>query len=406
VAKTPQVLIVDEDLDSRVATRKALQRAKLDIAGEVGLGAEALSFANEVRPDVILIAVEEPVTRPLETADTVANVLPQTPIIFYSSLSDPESLRRAMLTGARDYLIKPIQANKVLQAVERALELEERRQMREAGQMASAAVRGTVITVTGAKGGIGKSVIAVNLALALRRAVTRNVVILDADTHFGDVATMLDLKADAARPNFLPVLNELDRWKVGDYLSPGPGGLSVLAPPDDDDVLWEDFGPQSVTKSIDLLSLTNDFVIVDTSGSFDAYARAAIEASTLVLMVTTGEVSSVRDTKSAFRRLERWSVPREKVKLVLNRGARSDGIRVKDVEESLGQPVFWELPRDPSIPRAIQLGEPVVIGRPNSSAAQSILALARAIGGTLPAPAEDGAGGALLSQLRLWRRNS
>jgi pilus assembly protein CpaE len=246
----------------------------------------------------------------------------------------------------------------------------------------------------------------VNLALALRRAVTRNVVILDADTHFGDVATMLDLKADAARPNFLPVLNELDRWKVGDYLSPGPGGLSVLAPPDDDDVLWEDFGPQSVTKSIDLLSLTNDFVIVDTSGSFDAYARAAIEASTLVLMVTTGEVSSVRDTKSAFRRLERWSVPREKVKLVLNRGARSDGIRVKDVEESLGQPVFWELPRDPSIPRAIQLGEPVVIGRPNSSAAQSILALARAIGGTLPAPAEDGAGGALLSQLRLWRRNS
>jgi pilus assembly protein CpaE len=406
VPNVPQVLIIDEDLDSRVATRKALQRAKLVIAGEVGLGAEALSFADEVRPDVILIAVEEPVTRPLETVESIANVLPQTPVIFYSSLSDPDSLRRAMLAGARDYLIKPVNASKVIQSVDRALELEERRQMRDSGQMAATAVRGTVITVTGAKGGIGKSVIAVNLALALRRAMTRNVVILDADTHFGDVATMLDLKLEDARPNFLPVLNELDRWKVGDYLSPGPAGLNVLAPPADNDELWEDFGPDAVSKSIDLLSLTNDFVVVDTSGSFDAFARAAIEASTLVLLVTTGEVSSVRDTKGAFRRLDRWKVPREKVKVVLNRSARSEGIGVKDLEESLGQSVFWELPRDTAIPRSVQLGEPVVLGSPKSAAARSILALAGAIGGTLPAQVTDGAGIALLSQLKLWRRNS
>jgi len=405
VAKTPQVLIVDEDLDSRVTTRKALQRAKLEIAGEVGLGAEALSFASEVHPDVILLAVEEPVSRPLETSENIANILPKTPIIFYSSLSDADSMRRAMLTGARDYLIKPIQASKVHQAVERALEMEEKRQMREAGQMAAAEVRGTVITVTGAKGGIGKSVIAVNLALALRRVLTRNVAILDADTHFGDVATMLDLKADEAPPNFLPALNELDRWKIADYLTPAPAGLHVLAPPADDDVLWEDCGPESVTKAIGLLSLTNDFVVVDTSGSFDTYARAAIEASTLVLMVTTGEVSSLRDTKGAFKRIERWNVPREKVKIVLNRGARSDGIRVADVEEALAAPVFWELPRDSAIPKAVQLGAPIVIERPETAAARSIFALARAIGGTLPESADNGSWLPSLSSLKLWRRN-
>ena len=54
-------------------------------------------------------------------------------------------------------------------------------------------MNGTVITVAGAKGGIGKSVLAVNLALALHQRSTRRVALVDADTSFGDLATMLDL---------------------------------------------------------------------------------------------------------------------------------------------------------------------------------------------------------------------
>ncbi|HEU0073136.1 MAG TPA: response regulator, partial [Dehalococcoidia bacterium] len=92
MAKTPQVLVVNEDLDSRVETRKALQRARLDIAGEVGLGAQAVAFAFEAKPDVILISLEEPVTRALDTAEALGNVLPQTPLVFYSTMSDLETV--------------------------------------------------------------------------------------------------------------------------------------------------------------------------------------------------------------------------------------------------------------------------------------------------------------------------
>src|SRR5687768_11194212 len=109
MAATPNILVIDEDLNSRVDTRRALQRAGLNLAGEVGFGMEALSTAHETRPDLILIAVEEPVTRPLETVEALANVLPDTPIIFYSSSNDPEAVRRAVIHGARDYLRKPVQ---------------------------------------------------------------------------------------------------------------------------------------------------------------------------------------------------------------------------------------------------------------------------------------------------------
>src|SRR5918999_1535911 len=149
MAANPKILIIDEDLNSRVEARKALQRARLEVAAEAGFGAQAVAIANETKPDVILIAVEEPVTRPLETVEALANVLPQTPVLFYASRTEPEAVRRAALYGARDYLFKPLQAISLHDSVIRALEFEERRHMRQAGPLAGASVRGTVITVCG-----------------------------------------------------------------------------------------------------------------------------------------------------------------------------------------------------------------------------------------------------------------
>src|SRR3989442_14646088 len=116
MAETLKVLIVDEDQDSRVATRRALQRAQLGLAGEVGYGTDAVSFALGARPDLMLISVEEPIGRPLETAEALANALPMTPFIIYSSLHDAESVRRGMVLGAGDYLVKPIHAAQLMQA--------------------------------------------------------------------------------------------------------------------------------------------------------------------------------------------------------------------------------------------------------------------------------------------------
>src|SRR5687767_3075539 len=137
-----RMLVCDVDPDSLVNTRKAAQRAQIEIAGEVGYGMEAVTFAKSSGPDVILVSVEEPAPRALETAEALANVLPDTPILICSSDNRPEAIRRALVLGARDYILKPVQAQQLREAVDTVLVQDKRRQMRRAGQMPETTVRG------------------------------------------------------------------------------------------------------------------------------------------------------------------------------------------------------------------------------------------------------------------------
>jgi pilus assembly protein CpaE len=381
MADTLKVLITDEDLDSRVTTRKAVQRARLALAGEVGYGAEAVSYALEARPDIILVAVEEPVARPLDTAEALANALPNTPIIIYSSLNDAEDVRRSMVFGARDYIVKPVRSARLLEAVNTVLVQEELRQMRRAGQLPTYHGRGTVITVTGAKGGIGKTVISVNLAIALHRETGKPVAILDADTQFGDVATMFDVTPSQTVSDLLRKADGADREDVRKFLTTHSSGVEILAAPTDDEG-WTHSDGDGLKRIVDLLAQTHDFVVVDTAGSFDAFVRASIEASTLTLVITTGEVSSVRDTAAAIRRLASWGIDGTRTKVLLNRGVRVGGFQVQELKEAISREVFWQLPYDRQFPLSVQLGQPILLKNGKSPAARNLTALARLIAGT------------------------
>jgi len=374
-----QALIVDEDLDSRVALRRALQRSGVGIAGETGYGTSAVSLALAVRPDVMFLAVEEPAARALDTADGLANALPETPIIIVSSASDAASVRRAMVIGARDYVLKPADAARVHEAIHLALSQEERRQMRQAGQLAGLHGRGMVITVSGAKGGVGKSLVSANLSVALRQETGRSVVVLDADTQFGDMATLFDVAPSKTVRDLIEHRVELDRTNVREYVTPHSSGVDIVASSEEEDT-WYRCDGEDVSRIIDAYASVYDFVVVDTSGSFDPFVRTCIEASTLTLVVSSGDVSSVRDTAAAVRRLERWEVPDERVRYVLNDSRPEGSVGAERFAEAIGRNVFWTIPHDRACVESVQLGQPLVISH-NSKAASSITQLARRVAG-------------------------
>lgn len=391
MAESLKVLIVDEDPDGRVAARKAAQRANLGIAGESGFGTQAVSLALQAVPDAVLLAVEEPMARSLETAEALAGALPDTPILIYSSSTDPEAIRRAMVFGARDFLTKPLQGAQLKEAVYRALAQEEQRQLRRAGLAPVVAGRGTLIVVTGAKGGIGKSVAAVNLAVALRAETGKSVALVDADTQFGDVATLLDLSPAMTVSDVLRNLDSFERSTAERYMAHHASGVDVLATPRDEDP-WIDCSAQQWNHMADVLAQVYEFVVVDTSGSFDAFVRNCVQGASLTLVVTTGEVSSVRDTASALRRLEGWGVDPTRVRVVFNRGARAAGVGKDEIEKAIGREVFWELPNDKTVPHSVQVGRPVALDPRTSSLGQNVRALARLIAGTKRSLVEQPAG--------------
>lgn len=376
-----KLLIIDEDPDRRVNTRRAVQRAQLSDVSEIGYGTRAVSLALELRPDIILITVEEPVGRSLETAEAMANVLPDTPTIICSSINDPEAIRRAMLMGARHYISLPVRPEDLQDAVDTVLVREELRHRRRAGQLVDQLGRGTVITVTGGKGGIGKSVISVNLALGLWRETGMSVALLDAGTGFGDVATMLDVTPSHTVGDLISRLDQLDRQSIQEFLTDYDDGIQFLAASDEEGV-WANIGGDDFKRVIDLLAQTFDFVVIDTAGSFDHLVKACVESSTLTLVVTSGEVSSVRNTTTALRRLESWEIPQEYFKVVLNHGVRNKGVSPEELAEFLNQEIFWQVPYDRKVPPSVQLGQPVVLFKDNSAAGRNLIGLSRIIAGT------------------------
>lgn len=402
MAKVPAVLVVDENEDSRVEVRKLLVRAGLAVAGEARYGAAAAAAAHQLQPDAIVVGIEEPPNRALETIETLANLLLETPVIAYSSLDEPGAIRRATRAGVRDYLVRPLEATALRESVFAALEQEERRQMRRAGRL-TPAVRGSVVTVTGAKGGVGKSVVAINLALALHRVTGRSVALVDADTHFGDVATMLNLQAEQRITGVINRVGQLDRASVVDCTVPHPSGVRVLpgaASPEE----WEGITPFDVERFIALIAEAFDFVVVDTPDIFDQIVGQFILNSTLTLLVTSLDMSSIADTKVALRLLQRWECPPEKVRLAVNATRRQDVLRPDDVAQALNWPVFWTIPYDKRVPEAAQLGESLILQAPKAPFTKTFHHLAGVVSGTMSLKRNGARPGGVRRLLRWWPR--
>ena len=374
------VLIADEDLDSRVGARRSAERAGLTIAGEAGYGTEAVSLALDARPDIVLLGVEEPAARALDTADAIANALPETPIVVYSTQSDADSLRRAMVVGARDYLVKPLSADSLATAISGVLSQEERRQMRNAGQLADVGGRGTVITVAGAKGGVGKSVLSANLSVALRRETGRSVAIIDADTHFGDIATLLDVTPTYTVADVIRQRDQLDRTNIRELATRHRSGVDVVAASEEEGA-WDSCTVEDVKRIVDAYASVYDFVVIDTSGALDRFVRSCIDAATLSLIVSSGDVSSVRDTVAGARRLNDWGVSGDRVRYVMNTIGNGRSISPDDFAEALGHQLFWVIPYDTDIVESVQTGQPVVDNGRRSRGGQSLTDLARLLAG-------------------------
>lgn len=380
MAKTPAALVLDQDVQARFEIKQALRAAGLTLAGEAGLGMEAMTAANELRPDVILVGVQEPMERPLQTVESLLSLLPDTPVIVYSHSREIETARKAMLAGARDYLPRPVRPDTLRDSVLKAMEAEENRRLRKIGQLPAAPTGGTIITVFGAKGGIGKSTLSTNLAVGLAQQHAASVVIVDLDNGFGDITGMLDVKPERTLFDLLRDIDKVEGDDLPRYLVKHEwSGLYVLAAPT---VLeWRQISADQVRRVIELLARHYDKVVLDTCGTLNEISELTVEIATMVLWVTTTEFASVRDTIEAMRALKTLSYSHERIRIVMNGISPDDGVRSSVLQEALQRDVFWQIPYDKKVRQGTHLGQPIIITAPHSVAAKSLSDLATVIAG-------------------------
>lgn len=393
MARTPAAVVIDQDVQARFDVKQAVRSSGLTFAGEAGFGQEAIALVTDTRPDIMMVAMNAPMERPLQTIESLLALFPDTPVIAYANSPSVDAWRSAMRLGVRDLIPAPLKPDVLRDAIVKAMAVEENRRLRAHGQVAAPPATGTVITVFGAKGGIGKSTLSVNLAVAFALQGT-SVAIVDLDTGFGDVTAMLNVQAERTLRDFLRDIDHLQRDDLKQYLARHEAsGLDVLASPP---VLeWREVVPDDLRRGIELLARYYDKVVLDTSGTLNEISEVALDMATMVLWITTSEFTSVRDSIDAMRALEALSIPRERMRIVLNTSSADDKVRPQTVQDVLQKEVFWQVPYDKRVRQGTHFGQPIVMSSPQSVAARSFADLATVIGGGRALNGDRPSGGGL-----------
>jgi pilus assembly protein CpaE len=226
-----------------------------------------------------------------------------------------------------------------------------------------------VIVVIGPKGGSGKTAVASNLATALAHRHPGNVVAVDLDVQFGDMATALSLSPEHTLAQ-LARTTQIDATTVKLFLTLYYNGLYLLAGANDP-VDAESIGHKLVSEVLPLLAQNFDFVIVDTPAGLDERTLAAIECATDLLLVSSLDVTSIRSLRKELDALDNIGITANR-QFVLNRSDAKVGLHPSDAEEAIGMKIICSIPSSREIPLSLNLGTPVVISEPKSAVAQQM----------------------------------
>jgi pilus assembly protein CpaE len=407
MVRAPQVIVVDPDRESAAEVQKMLNMLGFAVIASAGYGVEAFTLALQLRPDIVLMRIEEPLVRPIQTLSKLNDGLPDMPIVVFSTEANLRIMRQSMVSGASDYLQEPLAPADIEASIMRVLERKEREMMRRRGELEDPVAQGTIVTVFGAKGGIGKTTIASNLAVALAMEAHQTVALVDMDTRFGDVAITMDIPVERSIADLARNLDNVDRNTLRDYLVEHDSGVRILpAPTRPSD--WRNLTANHIRDVVDVLAQTHDFVILDTPGTFNEIVAAAIEVGTMILLITTLDMASIKDTVLALEMLhERFPNDEERIKVVLNRAGMDTGVREKDVERTLDSPLWWKIPQDNEVVKAAQLGRPIVMSRPACKVSLEVKEMGRALAGIRAKGKQPKRSGGLAKILRpLFRKSA
>lgn len=235
---------------------------------------------------------------------------------------------------------------------------------------------GKVISVFCTKGGVGKSVIAVNLAISLAQHSDRPVVLVDADLQFGDAALMLQLQPQHTIAEAVAAGDRLDGALLGSLmLRHEASGLFVLAAPTEPGPADHIHGPD-LARVLNVLREECAYIVVDTSANFGEITLSSLQNSDQILVVAGLDVMSLKSAKVGLQTMKVLGVPFNKILFVLNRANTQVGLTNTDAERALQLKVDVALPSDVVVAASVNKGTPVVIGAPRSKFARGIEELA------------------------------
>ncbi|MBP2645473.1 MAG: cheB 7 [Firmicutes bacterium] len=374
-----KIVVVDDVEATRENIKKLIEfEPDIEVIGEAPSASEAIRVAKTLKPDIVVMDINMPGMDGISATEIMATEAPGCAIIIMSVQAEQEYLRRAMIAGAKDYLNKPFSGAELSQAV-RQVYTNERKRKRGLTVEGKTEEPGKIITVFSTKGGVGKTTLATNLAVALASRTEAKVGLVDADLQFGDVALFLNLLPRTTIADLVRDIDSLDDKILERYVTEYNEHLRVLAAPVRPEQA-DTVTPAHIEKVLRSMRDVYKYIIVDTTPSFSEVMLSVLDASDLILIVSAMDLPTIKNVKLCLEIMESLNYPPEKLQLVLNRANTEGGIDVAEVEESLRQRFSVTLPNDGKVVMtSVNRGIPFVSGYPEAPVSQRVLHLAKSI---------------------------
>jgi pilus assembly protein CpaE len=397
-----KILIVDDIAETREHLARLLDfEREIEVAGMAASGEEAIRMAMDLRPDVILMDINMPGMDGMAATEAISQRLPNCSIIMMSVHGEADHLKRSMLAGAREFLVKPFSSDELSTSVRRVFERETVRRQQLAAAVPTAideaaangtgdARHGELIAVFSPKGGSGRTTIAANLALALMGETRRRVCLLDANLQFGDVGVLLNLNPKNRSILDAAEAGEPDADIVDSVLVDHSTGIRVmLAPPTPEgaDLVTASY----LRKVVEFLRSSHDYVVVDMPSGLTDHSLAVMDAADQIVLVSALEITTIKNVRLFLEVADQLDYDRSKIRLVINRADSSQGIRISDVEASIRRSIDGTIVSDGRLAvLAVNRGVPFVISHPESTLSKDVIKLARTLIGGVVAGEKPG----------------
>ncbi len=316
--------------------------------------------------DMLLLELDE--FRPQQTFGHIRELLGASPdleVFLTASRTDPQVLLDAFRVGVKEFLPQPLTRQEVEPALVR---FEERFNGR---MLATERQSGRVVSVIGARGGMGASTVATNLAMSIQQVSRQEpVALVDLDLHGGDLGLFLDLRPSQGLKHLSKDISRLDETIVRSSLAKHSSGLHLLSSG------YEGFeevaqAPGSTMRVLGLLRSMHQHMVIDCGHVLDPAVKESLDCSDQIIVVMTLSLPAIRRTKRLLDVLRMAVYPSGKVGVVVNRYSNDQKDLLTETESLLGLPMAGLIPNDyGTASEAINHGKPLTIMASKTSIGQ------------------------------------
>jgi pilus assembly protein CpaE len=359
-----------------------------------------LEAIAEARPLVVAIGPSVTQEAAIELASAIDCQHPEVSVVLMTSPT-PQLWERALRAGVRDIVAPDAPLGEVRASFERAIDTAHRRRATLVAET-HAGPSSKVIAVVSPKGGAGKTAIASNLAVGLAQLAPQQVVVVDLDLQFGDIASALRLVPDQTIADSAQAATPIDATTIKAYLTPHPQHLFALCAPNSP-ALADDVDPEHTAQVLKLLADEFRYVIVDTSAGLDWMTIAAMDHATDVVLVAGTDVASARSMRKELDAFDLLGYTKQQRHFVLNRSDARVGLGAGDIALTVGLEASVQIPSARAVALSMNQGVPILESAPRSPVGRALNELVSRIAVEAHVPRQNTTGGARLRRRKETR---